>query len=59
VTDATHTRRRRIYLWLVHYDHNEMEDVNYFPTLFTVNDDDDDEKTLCSFRKKYQIVHLM
>lgn len=40
--DATQTKEEED-LRSVHYDHKEMEDVNYFPTLFTVNNDDDND----------------
>lgn len=38
--DATQTKEEED-LRSVHYNHKEKENVNYFPTLFTVNDDDD------------------
>lgn len=43
--DATQTKEEED-LRSVHYDHKEKEDVNYFPTLFTVNDDDEVEEDL-------------
>lgn len=39
--DATQTKEEED-LRSVNYDHKMKENVNYFPTLFTVNDDDDD-----------------